>query len=396
MIFGASQATLSASASSGLTVNFSAGGACAVTGSSLIYTSAGTCTVTASQAGNTGYAAASTVSYTVTVNQAMPTITWSTPAAIVYGTALSANQLNATASVAGNMTYTATPAGGSATTVDSGSVLAAGTYTLTVTFTPTDTTDFTSASDSVSLTVTPATATIGTLSPAYAGAGGAAFTLTVTGTNFTSGATVYWGSTALATTYVSPTELTAAVTDTQIASQGIAVVSVLASDGSFSNTLAFAVDTASATPPTFTSATVTVTAGMAATYSVTLPATTGSVAVTCLNLPAGASCSYSSTTNAVTITTSSATPAGHYQVTVVFTEPVTRTATVGFLLPILLLPLLWMRRRLVKQGAWLTACLAVILLTGTIFAVGCGGRSKSTSTTTTQVTSSGVVTLIVN
>ena len=398
VIYGAPTAALSASASSGLTVSFSASGACAVAGSSLMYTSAGTCTVTAIQAGNTDYAAATAVSYTVTVNQATPTITWAAPPAITYGTALSAIELDALASVAGSMTYTATPTGGSATTVSSGSVLTAGTYTLTATFAPTDTTDFASATDSVSLTVNPATATIGSLSPAYVSAGGAAFTLTVTGTNFTSGATVYWGSTALTTTYVSATQLTAAVTSTQIASEGIATISVLAPDGGYSNTLAFAIDTASAAAPTFTSSTVTVTAGTAATYSVTLPATAGNVAVTCLNLPAGASCSYSSTTNAVTITTTPATPAGSYQVTIVFTESVTSTTTAGILLPILLLPLLWMRRKLMKQGAWLTVCLAVILLAGTIFAVGCGGTSKSTSTstTTTQVTSSGVVTLMVN
>src|SRR5205823_5918498 len=39
-----------------------------------------------------------------------PTITWATPADIVYGTALSATQLNATASTAGTFTYT--PAAG--------------------------------------------------------------------------------------------------------------------------------------------------------------------------------------------------------------------------------------------------------------------------------------------
>ena len=38
----------------------------------------------------------------INVNQATPTITWATPAAITYGTALSSTQLNATASVAGH------------------------------------------------------------------------------------------------------------------------------------------------------------------------------------------------------------------------------------------------------------------------------------------------------
>ena len=44
------------------------------------------------------------------MNQATPTITWATPAAITYGTALSATQLNATSSVPGTLP-TRRPAG---------------------------------------------------------------------------------------------------------------------------------------------------------------------------------------------------------------------------------------------------------------------------------------------
>src|SRR5262245_33181953 len=65
-----------------------------------------------------------------------PTITWSNPASIVYGTALGATQLNATASVPGTFTYT--PAAGTILKAGSG-------QTLSVSFTPTDTTDYTSA-----------------------------------------------------------------------------------------------------------------------------------------------------------------------------------------------------------------------------------------------------------
>ncbi|WP_229668952.1 beta strand repeat-containing protein, partial [Edaphobacter acidisoli] len=64
---------------------------------------------------------------TLTITQAAPTITWATPAAITYGTALSNTQLDATA----------TPAGGSFTyTPVWGTVLPAGTQTLSVTYTP--------------------------------------------------------------------------------------------------------------------------------------------------------------------------------------------------------------------------------------------------------------------
>jgi len=86
----------------------------------------------------------------LTVNQSTPTITWSTPAAITYGTALGAAQLNATANVAGTFSYS--PA--------AGTVPAVGTQTLTATFTPTDTTDYAGASASVSLSVNKAAPTI--------------------------------------------------------------------------------------------------------------------------------------------------------------------------------------------------------------------------------------------
>jgi hypothetical protein len=84
------------------------------------------------------------------VNKAAPAITWTSPAAIAYGTALSATQLDATASVAGTFAYS--PA--------SGTVLAAGSQTLSVTFTPTNGTDYSTATATVALTVNTATPTI--------------------------------------------------------------------------------------------------------------------------------------------------------------------------------------------------------------------------------------------
>ena len=47
-----------------------------------------------------------TATMAITVLKATPTITWATPAGIIYGTALSATQLNATASVPGTFVYT--------------------------------------------------------------------------------------------------------------------------------------------------------------------------------------------------------------------------------------------------------------------------------------------------
>jgi glucuronoarabinoxylan endo-1,4-beta-xylanase len=83
-------------------------------------------------------------------NKITPTIAWAAPSAITYGTALSATQLDATASVAGAFVYSPT----------SGKVLSAGTQTLTVTFTPTDTANYNTATATVSLVVNKATPTI--------------------------------------------------------------------------------------------------------------------------------------------------------------------------------------------------------------------------------------------
>src|SRR5205823_1874216 len=100
-----------------------------------------------------------TASKTVSINvlKATPTITWTTPADIVYGTALSATQLNASSSVPGTLVYT--PA--------LGDVLNAGAaQTLSVAFTPTDAANYTTASKTVSINVLKATPAITWATPA--------------------------------------------------------------------------------------------------------------------------------------------------------------------------------------------------------------------------------------
>ena len=87
---------------------------------------------------------------TLTVTQGTPLVTWNNPASITYGTALSATQLNATASVGGSFAYT--PA--------AGAILNAGTQTRSVTFTPTDTTDYKSITQTVQIVVNKATLTV--------------------------------------------------------------------------------------------------------------------------------------------------------------------------------------------------------------------------------------------
>ena len=108
------------------------------------------------------------VKTTTTINvlpapqKATPIITWPDPAAIAYGTALGAAQLDATAAfggtaVAGTFTYTPGP----------GTVLNAGPgQTLSVSFTPDDTTDYRSTTATAMINVAQATPTITWADPA--------------------------------------------------------------------------------------------------------------------------------------------------------------------------------------------------------------------------------------
>jgi len=110
----------------------------------------------------------------LTISKAVPVITWATPAAIAYGTALGSNQLDATFSVPGTTVYDP-PAG---------TVLPPGTSTLAVVFAPTDGTDYSMGTDSVNLVVLPAYTPIITEQPANQTAtngGSATFAVGVSG-----------------------------------------------------------------------------------------------------------------------------------------------------------------------------------------------------------------------
>src|SRR5205823_4875057 len=94
-----------------------------------------------------------TATVTIAVLKASSTITWPAPADITYGTALSATQLNGTASAAGTLAYT--PA--------AGTMLDAGTHALSVTFTPTDPANYSGATATSTITwPAPADITYGT------------------------------------------------------------------------------------------------------------------------------------------------------------------------------------------------------------------------------------------
>lgn len=129
---------------------------------------------------------------------------------------------------------------------------ATGTLSNTATVTS-NLTDSNTANNSatVSTTVNNPAPVITSLDPSSAFTGGAAFTLTVNGTDFVSGATVFWNNgvtnNARITNFVSSTQLTAAIPASDIAATGTASVTVFnpLPGGGISNTQSFSI----ATPP---------------------------------------------------------------------------------------------------------------------------------------------------
>ena len=99
----------------------------------------------------------------------------------------------------------------------------------------------TTISNSVTFTISSPTLSITTLNPPSATAGGTTFTLTVNGSGFANGTTVYWNGSPLTTTFVNATQLTANVPPNLIASAGTASVSVLSPGGQFSNLLQYTI-----------------------------------------------------------------------------------------------------------------------------------------------------------
>ena len=97
-------------------------------------TNAGSYNVTAILAADSNYNGATSSVVGFSILRATPSITWSNPALITYGTALSAMQLNATSSVAGSFAYNPT----------SGTVLNVGSNQVVATFTAGDTNNYSS------------------------------------------------------------------------------------------------------------------------------------------------------------------------------------------------------------------------------------------------------------
>jgi hypothetical protein len=145
---------------------------------------------------------------------------------------------------------------------------------------------YTRLATSPAVTVLPGPPVISSLSPAAAPVGGAAFTLTVNGSGFTSGSVVRWNGATRVTTFTSPTRLIASIPATDLATVGTAQVTVFdpvsgtSSGSSFSIQAAPVLSVSSTSITTGTVVTVTLTGGFGGTSDWLAFAATGAPAGT--------------------------------------------------------------------------------------------------------------------
>src|SRR5207237_6384139 len=104
--FGDADFNVSATASSGLSVSFTATGNCTIAGNTVHLTGAGSCTITASQGGNANFNAATDVPQTFNIAKANQTITFNALANKTFGDA--DFNVGATASSGLSVRFTAT------------------------------------------------------------------------------------------------------------------------------------------------------------------------------------------------------------------------------------------------------------------------------------------------
>jgi MBG domain/CARDB len=121
--------TISASASSGLAVSFSATGQCTVAGSTVTLTGAGSCTITASQAGDTNYTAAQPVQRTFTISKGNQTIDF----AALQDRALTNSPFTIGASASSGLAVSFSATGQCSVTGSSVTLIALGNCTITAT-----------------------------------------------------------------------------------------------------------------------------------------------------------------------------------------------------------------------------------------------------------------------
>jgi hypothetical protein len=158
-VYGTAPFTVSATASSGLTVSFNSQttSVCTVSGTTVTLASGGQCTIQATQAGNTNYAAAPSVNQSFQVTQASQTITFGAISNKPYNTAPFTLSATATSGLAVSFASLTTPV----CTVSGSTVTLTGVGTCTIQATQAGNADYAAATPvSRSFSVTQASQTI--------------------------------------------------------------------------------------------------------------------------------------------------------------------------------------------------------------------------------------------
>jgi hypothetical protein len=364
---------------------------------SALVASAGTPSVTVTNP-SPGGGTSNAVSFTINAaNNPVPTLTTLAPSSTTAGSSAFAMTVNGSGFVSGSIvnfggtaratTYvSATQLTAAILAAD---VASAGTPSVTVT----NPTPGGGTSNGVTFTVnTPSNPVpaITTLAPSATTAGSAAFTLTVNGSGFISGSVVNFGGSARTTTYVSATQLTAAILAADVATAGAPSVTVTnsAPGGGTSNGVPFTVNTPPA--PTFAlsgpTGVQTLHAGGSAQYTITATAQNGAytnpVTFSASGLPTGATASFQP--SSITPGSTSATT----QLTIQLPQPqaASFSAQSGWPFAISMLSLAGLflttrraRRRWVRLAVFALACLG-----GATAFTGCNGGFFVGSQTTPQ------------
>ena len=208
--FGSAQFTVSATATSGLPVNFSSttSTVCTVSGGTVTIVAAGTCAIQATQAGNTNYAAANPVMQSFQVTQASQTIAFGAPSNQTYGSAPFALSATATSGLAVSFSSTTQ----SVCSVSGATVTLAAAGTCTIQATQAGNANYQAANPvTQSFQINQASQTITFGAPSNQPYGSAPFALSATAT---SGLTVSFSSTTPSVCTVSGTTVTLAAAGT--------------------------------------------------------------------------------------------------------------------------------------------------------------------------------------
>ena len=183
-----------------------------------------------------GSSAAATSAYTITASASAPTVSGIGPASGSTSGGTSVTIIGTNFTSASSVSF-GTVAALSVTVNSATSITAiapAGTGSVHVTVTTSAGISATSSADLFTYSTAASAPSVSGISPNSVPTGSADFTLTVNGSNFVPGATVLWNSTTLTTTFVSSTQLQAAVPASLVATAGSVVLAVRNPDGSSS------------------------------------------------------------------------------------------------------------------------------------------------------------------